>query len=191
MLLDKSILVEEIKSVIKNNSNRADSQNPDQHAEKNCSTNYKVSSELDSIRNSFPNNRNRRSFLKLERRVELLEEQSNDLLYFIHFLFQNFPNLVRNIMNLPVDEKEMELDQGENEFIEKSDEIHLTFKQQHPSLTRREVEVIDLLVKGMCAKEIANSLFISETTVITHKKNLKKKFNVRNTAELIAKAYVR
>ena len=65
-------------------------------------------------------------------------------------------------------------------------------KNEHqPALTKREIEVLDLLVKGLCAKEIADNLFISETTVITHKKNLKKKYNVRNTVELISKAYVR
>ena len=190
MLLDKSILVEEIKTVIKNNSTKTASQNQDHPAEKNYSSAFKISSELHSIRNSFPNKRNRRSYLKLEQRVELLEEQSNDLLYFIHFLFQNFPNLVRNIMSLPPDGKELELESNESDFMDKVEDSSPSFKNRPPTLTRREIEVIELLVKGMCAKEIANSLFISETTVVTHKKNLKKKFNVRNTAELIAKAFV-
>jgi DNA-binding CsgD family transcriptional regulator len=61
--------------------------------------------------------------------------------------------------------------------------------KSYPSLTRREIEVLQLLVKGLCAKEIASSLFISESTVITHKKNLKKKFDARNSVELISKAH--
>ena len=55
-----------------------------------------------------------------------------------------------------------------------------------PSLTKREVDVFNLLSKGLCAKEIAKILFISETTVITHKKNLKEKFKAKNTVELIS-----
>jgi DNA-binding CsgD family transcriptional regulator len=188
MLLDKNALVEEIRTVIKNNSISADPSYEQKNGERNYSNTYKISAELNSIRNSFPNKRNRRSYLKLEHRVELLEEQNTDLLYFIHFLFQNFPNLVRNIMSMPADGKQLEDDQNENDFLEKTDNRPLAFKQHLPMLTRREMEVIDLLLKGMCAKEIANSLFISETTVVTHKKNLKRKFNVRNTAELIAKA---
>ena len=49
------------------------------------------------------------------------------------------------------------------------------------------MDVFILLEKGYCAKEIAKSLFISETTVITHKKNLKEKFQAKNTVELISK----
>jgi DNA-binding NarL/FixJ family response regulator len=61
-------------------------------------------------------------------------------------------------------------------------------KREDPCPTRREKDVLELLVKGLCAKEIANKLFISESTVITHKKNLKEKFNAKNTVELISKA---
>jgi DNA-binding CsgD family transcriptional regulator len=50
------------------------------------------------------------------------------------------------------------------------------------------MDVCRLLAKGFCAKEIARILFISETTVVTHKRNLKVKFNAKNTVELISKA---
>ncbi len=56
-----------------------------------------------------------------------------------------------------------------------------------PLPTRREKEVLILLTQGYCAKEIAKRLFISETTVITHKRNLKEKFKAKNTVELISK----
>jgi len=150
MIPDKSVLLEQINTVIRNS--------------------YKDSPDLPEF--SLPANfssskfthdqRNRESFMKLEQRIEALEDQNNCLLYFIHFLYENFPDLVRKIS--PAEKKE-----------------------HQPLLTKREIEVLDLLVKGMCAKEIADNLFISETTVITHKKNLKRKYNVRNTVELISK----
>lgn len=53
------------------------------------------------------------------------------------------------------------------------------------SISRREVEILELIGKGMIAKGIAEKLNISTSTVITHRKNLITKFHVRNTAELV------
>lgn len=55
-------------------------------------------------------------------------------------------------------------------------------------LSKSEIKILELLAKGMNAKEIAESLFISEHTVKTHRKNMIQKTNVKNTAELISKA---
>lgn len=55
-------------------------------------------------------------------------------------------------------------------------------------LTRREKEVLELIAEGMTNNEIAGKLFISVTTVDTHRKNLLAKFDVRNTASLIRTA---
>ena len=56
-------------------------------------------------------------------------------------------------------------------------------------LTRREIEVLDLLVEGRRQKEIAAQLVISQKTVATHIQNLLGKFGVHSRAELIASAY--
>ena len=52
-------------------------------------------------------------------------------------------------------------------------------------LTRREKEVLELIADGMTNAEIAQKLFISVTTVDTHRKNLLSKFETKNTAALI------
>jgi len=57
-----------------------------------------------------------------------------------------------------------------------------------PVITRREKEVLMLIAKGLTNKEIADQLFISTTTVDTHRKNLLAKFQVKNTASLISLA---
>lgn len=57
-----------------------------------------------------------------------------------------------------------------------------------PVLTRREVEILGLIAEGMTNNEIAQQLFISVTTVDTHRKNLLAKFEVKNTAALIRMA---
>src|SRR6266550_4366158 len=59
-----------------------------------------------------------------------------------------------------------------------------------PHLTRRELEVLGLLVEGRRQKEIAAQLVISQKTVATHIQNLLGKFGVHSRAELIARAYL-
>jgi DNA-binding NarL/FixJ family response regulator len=56
-------------------------------------------------------------------------------------------------------------------------------------ITRREMEVLVLIAEGMTNNEIAKKLFISITTVDTHRKNLLEKFSARNTAELVKLAF--
>lgn len=54
-----------------------------------------------------------------------------------------------------------------------------------PVITRREKEVLQLIAEGLINKEIAEKLFISTTTVDTHRNSLLSKFDVKNTANLI------
>jgi len=58
-------------------------------------------------------------------------------------------------------------------------------RQDMPVITRREKEVLELIADGMTNNEIAGKLFISSTTVDTHRKNLLTKFEAKNTASLI------
>lgn len=54
-----------------------------------------------------------------------------------------------------------------------------------PFLTRREKEVLTLIAEGLTNAQIADKIFVSVTTVNTHRKNLLMKFEVTNTANLI------
>ena len=58
-----------------------------------------------------------------------------------------------------------------------------------PVLTRREKEVLELIAEGLTNGEIAEKLFVSVTTVDTHRKNLLAKFDAKNTAELVKLAF--
>lgn len=53
------------------------------------------------------------------------------------------------------------------------------------SLTRREVDIITLICKEMSSKEIAASLFLSELTITTHRRNIFRKLDVKNVAGLM------
>ena len=73
-----------------------------------------------------------------------------------------------------------------------SDEVASSLRKEVlseiPVVTRREKEVLLLIADGLTNAEIAKQLFLSTTTVDTHRKNLLAKFDVKNTASLIKKA---
>ncbi len=52
-------------------------------------------------------------------------------------------------------------------------------------LTRREHEVARLVAAGKSNREIGDELGISEATVETHRKHLKRKLGVSTTADLV------
>jgi two-component system, NarL family, response regulator NreC len=55
-------------------------------------------------------------------------------------------------------------------------------------LSNKETEVLGLISKGLTTNEIAAKLFVSSRTIETHRSNILKKLEVKNTAELIKKA---
>ncbi len=57
-----------------------------------------------------------------------------------------------------------------------------------PLLTRREIEVLKLIAEGLTNQEIADKLFVSASTVDSHRKNLISKLQVKNTAALVRTA---
>lgn len=63
-----------------------------------------------------------------------------------------------------------------------------TATEQLPRLTRREKEILSLILDEFTSPQIAAKLYISEQTVLTHRKNLHRKFDVHNTAGLVKKS---
>ena len=180
MLPDKLTILEQINTAIQRNSCKSDS---------GVGENMSDSTLIDQLnaytnRNFIPVAERNSKINNLEQRVEMLETQNDRLLYFIHFLYKNFPELVKDIITTAcfknITEATSQQQPAENQNWN---------NDAYPCLTRREIEILHLVVKGLGAKEIASQLFISESTVITHKKNLKEKFRAKNTAELISKAY--
>ena len=56
---------------------------------------------------------------------------------------------------------------------------------QVPVITRREKEILAMIAEGFTNPEIAEKLFVSSSTVDSHRKNLLAKLNVKNTASLV------
>lgn len=55
---------------------------------------------------------------------------------------------------------------------------------QHP-ISNREIQVLELISRGLNSALIAQQLFISKYTVDDHTKNMKRKLNARNKAHLV------
>ncbi len=58
-------------------------------------------------------------------------------------------------------------------------------KVRFQELSKREIEVLNLLSEGLSSKEIGERLFISERTVSNHRAHILEKTEARNTAEVI------
>jgi DNA-binding NarL/FixJ family response regulator len=71
---------------------------------------------------------------------------------------------------------------GEEKLAPKLAE-RLAQRQKRPELSQREMEVLQLLVRGRSNKEIASSLFITEDTVKAHLKTLFVKLDVQDRTD--------
>lgn len=58
------------------------------------------------------------------------------------------------------------------------------------SLSAREKDVVRLLARGLTNKEIADKLFISPHTTMTHRKNITRKLNIKSVAGLLVYAII-
>ncbi|MCJ0743648.1 response regulator transcription factor [Pedobacter montanisoli] len=56
-------------------------------------------------------------------------------------------------------------------------------------ISRQEKEVIRLIIKGLTSKEIGEILFVSKTTVDTHRRNIYRKLEISNSSTLIKFAH--
>jgi DNA-binding NarL/FixJ family response regulator len=52
-------------------------------------------------------------------------------------------------------------------------------------LSKREICILSYLAEGLCSKQIADKLKISENTIANHRKNMLRKTNSKNVAQLI------
>jgi DNA-binding NarL/FixJ family response regulator len=58
-------------------------------------------------------------------------------------------------------------------------------EKEEPSISKREIEVLELIAEGYTNAEIAEKLFNSKRTIESHRRNLIEKTKSKNTAELV------
>lgn len=71
-----------------------------------------------------------------------------------------------------------------NEFSQQKRNV-----EQAPSLTKREKEILSLIVKQCSSQEIADQLYLSLRTVENHRYNLFQKLDVKNVAGLVTRSF--
>lgn len=78
-------------------------------------------------------------------------------------------------------------------IINKINKILNSFKNNilnKSELSKREIDVLKLITKGLSNKEIAQKLFISTHTVISHRKNISEKTKIKSTSGLTIYAII-
>ncbi|MCK5536412.1 MAG: helix-turn-helix transcriptional regulator [Bacteroidales bacterium] len=91
-------------------------------------------------------------------------------------------------LSIDIDSSKAEIFKNINLLI---NEINpLSNEEQTSELSDREIEVLKNVAKGKINKEIADILFISTHTVITHRKNISKKLGIKSVAGLTIYAII-
>jgi len=90
-------------------------------------------------------------------------------------------NLSKPKIETVVVEKEIYVERNENFVLDTSLVAQL-------ELSKREVEILNLLAQGHSNQEIASKLFVSVSTVKTHIQNLFEKLDVKRRIQAIEKA---
>ena len=72
-----------------------------------------------------------------------------------------------------------------NSFAHNNPKLNQNLYIENPILSAREIEIITLISLEYSGKEISEQLFISVNTVETHRKNIMKKLQTKNTIGLV------
>ena len=59
----------------------------------------------------------------------------------------------------------------------------------HMQVSQREYQVLQLIAAEHSTNEIASKLFVSDHTIHTHRNNLLRKLDVKNTAGLVRRGF--
>lgn len=72
-----------------------------------------------------------------------------------------------------------------NMLLQKSESSSLKYSCDGVKLSEREIQILQLIAGGLANKQIADKLFISIHTVMTHRKHIMSKLKINNTASLV------
>jgi len=96
------------------------------------------------------------------------------------------------IKNLSSDELIQTIEQvvsGNNVYMW-GEEMDSKLTDQDGGLSKREKEIIALISKGLTSQEIADAINLSVLTINTHRRNILRKLNLKNTAMVVQYARV-
>ncbi len=110
-------------------------------------------------------------------------------LLFLFNLFRRNKALELDKKNSEIQKYVLQINKLKNKIEDKDPylNIDLTEKFNKLDLSKREIEVLHLIVDGHNNDEIAQQLFVSKNTIKTHIKHIYSKLDVRNRIEVIKK----
>ncbi|OFX27836.1 MAG: hypothetical protein A2033_17485 [Bacteroidetes bacterium GWA2_31_9] len=77
----------------------------------------------------------------------------------------------------------LNINEEKHELISKISALYPKNKSKNKStLSKREVAIIEQVAKGLTNNEIAEKLFLSPHTVVTHRKNISKKLGIKSVS---------
>ena len=139
-----------------------------------------------------------------EQNHENIESKLSDLKnILVKYFPSQKPNFLLNEVLFDLADCELDLDRHTRVedclFVPLTEKLEKKYEESHPevvatekseSLTEREVEILTCVVKGLTNKEIAQQLFLSTHTVISHRRNITRKLEIHSTAGLTIYAIV-
>lgn len=96
------------------------------------------------------------------------------------------------IKNLSSDELVESIEQvmeGNHVFMWEN-ETHEQSKEEDGGLSKREREIVSFISKGLTSQEIADAINLSVLTINTHRRNILRKLNLKNTAMVVQYARI-
>jgi len=96
--------------------------------------------------------------------------------------------LLKNALDLDLAESVKRVAAGEIVLDPRLEKLSPDPAESRPTLTTRELEVLQLIVHGKSSKDIAAILEISANTIAVHRTNLMQTLGIHNTADLVVYA---
>ena len=87
-------------------------------------------------------------------------------------------------INLQIDSNDLPNFLSSMKQVEQDNQFARDHIHSYNTLTIREIEILKLIVKGNTNKQIGTTLFIEESSVKTHRKNIKAKLNIHSQFDL-------
>jgi DNA-binding NarL/FixJ family response regulator len=96
--------------------------------------------------------------------------------------------LLKNALDLDLAESVKRVAAGEIVLDPRLEKLSPDPAESRPTLTTRELEVLQLIVHGKSSKDIAAILGVSANTIAVHRTNLMQTLGIHNTADLVVYA---
>ncbi len=117
-----------------------------------------------------------------KKQINLLREKYQLLLVGLVYAFQHPDSLTYFDALIYINDSADQIQSTINGLLKPSSTIDNATSNE--SLTKREKEILKLLVKGNTTKQIAKSLYISAHTVNAHRKNIMRKLDIKTISGL-------